>query len=167
MVASRSDSGFQQSNDFHPPWLLGDFQEREGHRQLKAAWPRAARVQVEHTCIVVLIGLMGMATDNRVKTSSLRLEVEILKIVEHVEMEAGGLDNGSKRELLRPRLGVHIAAHGKHGCDEFELRENFRSAHVSRMNEKLHTAQGLLCFRPEQSVGIGNDADPHGGQGNG
>jgi hypothetical protein len=30
------------------------------------------------------------------------------------------------------------------------------------MNDELHTEQRALCFRAEQAVGIGNDADPHG-----
>jgi hypothetical protein len=89
-----------------------------------------------------LNGLMRVAADDRVETRGLWLEVEIVEIVEHVNMEASGLDNRRERKLLGPMLRVHITAHGKHWRDGLELREYFGRADVSRVNNKLYTAQG-------------------------
>ena len=130
---------------------------------MKAAWPSAPWVQIEDACIVTFNGLMSVPAYDRVESGGLRFEVEVLEVVKHIKTKASGLDDGGKRQFLRPGLRVHIAAYGKHGRDEFELRENFGSAHVSRVDDELHTEQGALCFRAEQAVSIGNDTDPHGG----
>lgn len=110
---------------------------------------------------------MGVAAYDGVETGGLRLEVEILEIVKHIKMEPSGLDNCGEGQFLRPGLRVHITAHGKYGSNAFELCQNFGRAHVSGMNYELHPEQSALCFRAEKTVGIGNDADPHGGPGNG
>jgi len=110
----------------------------------------------------MLLGLMGVAADDRVEPGCLWIEVEIVEIVEHIQIEAGNFDNRGKRQLLRPRLCVHVAAYGKHGSDIFQLREYFRCTHVSCVNDQLDSGEGVLRFRPENAVGIGNDADPHG-----
>jgi hypothetical protein len=73
---SRGASGFlsggQKPNDLRPPWLLGDFEQGEGDWELKAAWPRAARVQVEHSGVVALFGLVRVAADHSVEAGGLR-----------------------------------------------------------------------------------------------
>ena len=109
---------------------------------------------------MALNGLMGVAANDCVETRPLRFQVEVVEIMKHIEAEAGGFNHGRARKLLR--LRVHVAPHGKDGCDKFQLRENLGSAHVSRMNNEVDTEQRALCFRAEQAVGIGNDADPHG-----
>jgi hypothetical protein len=165
-VQAEGPDGFRseshQGNDFCLPRLLGDFQQGEGHRQLKSTRPRTPRIQVEDSSVVVLAGLMGVAADDGAKAGGLRLEVEIVEIVEHEEMAAGGFHYRGERKFLRPGLRIHIAAHGKHRGDEFELRKNFGSAHVSRVKDELDTLESALRLRAEQAVSIGNDADPHG-----
>jgi hypothetical protein len=129
---------------------------------MKAARPGAARIQIEHSRIEVPFHLMCVAANDGVEAGSLRFEIKIVEIMEQIEMEARNLYNRGQRQFLRPRLGVHVAAHSKNRRDGLESRENFRSADVSRMNDEIGTIQSALRFRAKQPVSIGNDADPHG-----
>ena len=61
----------KQLNDFHLPWLLADFQKRQGNRQPKAARPGAAGIQIQDPFIQALLGHVGMAADDGVKASGL------------------------------------------------------------------------------------------------
>jgi hypothetical protein len=79
-------------------------------------------------------------------------------------MTASKAANGSERKFQRPGLCVHIAAHREHRRNEFEFRENFGRAHVSGVNDELHSKQGVMGFGSKEAVGIGNNADPHGGR---
>src|SRR5579859_7328642 len=58
-------------------WLLAtascDVEQREGDRQLKASRPGAARIQVEDSGIVALLGLMRVAADDCVEAGGLWL----------------------------------------------------------------------------------------------
>src|ERR1700731_1008863 len=90
-------SGAHQLNEFHLPRLLAEFQQGQGHRQLKAARSCATRVQVEDSCVVALNSLMGVAADDGVERGGLRLEVQILEIVKHIKMKSSGLDNCGER----------------------------------------------------------------------
>ena len=156
-------SGSQERHNLRLPWLPGEFEQRKSDRQVEAAGPCTAWVQVKDPSLIALADLMRVTADDRVEASGLRVEVEILEIVKHIKTEAICFDDRRDWKFLRPGLGVYVAAHGKHRSDEFELRENFRSAHISRMDNQLHPGQGALRFRAEQTVSIGNDADPHGG----
>ena len=109
---------------------------------------------------------MRVARNNRIEARALRFKVKIAKIVQHIETEAGHFDNGSEWKFQRPRLRVHITANGKDWRDQFELRKDFRSPHVSRVNDYVHTLKSPLGFRAQKTVSIGNDADPHGGRKN-
>src|SRR5579864_846831 len=131
---------------------------------MKPTRSSTARIQVQHASIETLLNLMGVAADDCVEAGGLRIEIEILEVVEHIETEARSLDNCGQRKFPRPGLRVHIAPHGENRRDKLELRENFGCAHVSRVNDELHTKQGTLCFGTQQPVSIGNDADPHGGR---
>src|SRR5260370_9304133 len=154
--------GFQEPNNLDLPRPFGDVEQRKSDRQLKTTGPGTARVQEEDHAIVALLGLMGVAADDRVESGSLWIDVEIVEIVEHIEIETGNFDNRGKRQLLRPRLCVHVAAHGKHGSDSFQLGEYFRCTHVSRVNDQLDSGEGALRFRSEKAVAIGNEANPPG-----
>ena len=72
--------------------------------------------------------------------------------VAHVQDKPGVL---TRVASLFRRLNINIVS--------LTVGESER-ADVSRMNDELHTEQGALRFRAEQAVGIGNDADPHGGR---
>ena len=160
---TRRVSGSQEPHELHIPGLLGEFDHGKRDRQLKATRPRAARIQIEDSGIVALLGLMRVAADDRVEAGGLRFKVKILQLVEHIQMETGDFDNCGWRKFLRPGLRVHVAADGKHRRDKFELRENFRRAHISRVNDELDAVQCALRFRAQKAVSIGDDADPHGG----
>jgi hypothetical protein len=154
----------QESNNFHFPKFFGDFKYRKSDRQLKPARSSASRVQVKHTSIVVLLGLMRVAADDRVESRCSWVEIDVPKIMEHIKTVTGAFDNRGEGKFPCPGLCVDIAAHSEHRGDEFELCENFRSAHVSRMKDELHTDQGLQGFGAEQAMSVRNDADPHGGR---
>ena len=92
-------------------------------------------------------------------SGSLGFEIELRKIVQHVNGDAVELDHFRLRQLARPRPLVDVAANGGHGSNGCKLVENFRIAHIAAVNDLLRSAQRFERFRPQQSVRIGNDAD--------
>ena len=131
---------------------------------MESARPRATRIQIQHTRLKTLGGLVRVAANDGIEPRRLGVKVELLEIVEQIKTAAGGFNNRGKRKLLCPGLRIHIPPNGKDRCNEFELRENFGRANVSGVNDQLHTKQSALGFGTKEAVGIGNDADPHGGR---
>ena len=68
-------------------------------------------------------------------------------------------DNLGLRELARPRRFVDVAADGCEWSDCFQLIENRRIAYIASVNDVIGATQRLNGLGPQQTVGVGDDAD--------
>ena len=79
---------------------------------------------------------------------------------EAVELQTGHL--GQPGAEVPP---VGIAVHGGHRCDRLELDEDRVRADIAGVEDLIYAAKRLEDLGPEQSVGIGDDAESHAGLG--
>jgi len=103
-----------------------------------------------------------MAGNYNAEAGSLRLQIELRQIVQHVDRNSADLDHLGLRQLTGPRPRVDISADGGEGREVRQFRQNLRCANVSRVNNVCGAAQGLDPFRTQQAVGVGDDADQDG-----
>lgn len=79
--------------------------------------------------------------------------------MQDVDRGPANLDNLSLMKFARPRAFVDVAPDRGDGSKQAKLIENFRFAHVSCVDDVCRAAQNIDCFRPEQSMRVGDDAD--------
>jgi len=102
---------------------------------------------------------MAVSVDDRLESGSLRFEIELRKIVQHVNGDATEFDHLGSRQLARPCPLVHVSANRSHGSNRCKLVENFRIAHIAGMDDVPRPAQSFEGLRPQQPMRIGDDAD--------
>ena len=78
--------------------------------------------------------------------------------MEHVQQEVLGLDQRCRRQR-RQVFPVHIAAHRKNRRNRAKPIEDRALAHVAGVDDQVRSAQRIERLRPQQAVGIGDDAD--------
>ena len=123
--------------------------------------PRAPRIQIQHAVALVLLRLVRMASDNNLKPGSLRLQIQVLQIVQNIETCSSGFDRSCFREFHRPGLGIHVASHGEDRRNFLQAPNNLRPANIPCVNNQLNSLQRGKRLRPQQSVGIRNNPNPH------
>lgn len=79
--------------------------------------------------------------------------------MQDIDRDPANLENLSLRKFARPRPFVDIAPDRGNGSKPAELIENFSFAHVSGVEDVCRAAQSVDCFRPKQSMRVGDDAD--------
>ncbi len=81
-------------------------------------------------------------------------------VVQHIKGMAVEGDHFRSRQVGARTAHIDVAADG---CDRGEVAQRIqdrRVADVAGMQDVLDAAQGFDCLRPEQAMGIGNNADP-------
>lgn len=103
-----------------------------------------------------------MAGHYDLKSSRLRLQIELRQVVQHVDGNARELDALSRRQFARPSILIHVASDGGNRRDGFKFLKNLVRANVPRVDYVFRLAQRLQCFRAKQAVRIGDDANQDG-----
>ena len=105
---------------------------------------------------------MAVPVDHGSESGGPRLEIELRNIVQQVNRDPSDLEHLGLRQPARPDCLVDVSADCSHGCDGCKLVENFGIADVARVNDALRPAQCIERFRPQQAVGVGDNADEDG-----
>jgi len=103
-----------------------------------------------------------MPVDHDFEAGRFRFQIELSKIVQHVDGNAGEFDNFRLRQFMRPGFLVDVSADGRHGSEACEFLKNFRRAYIPGVNDVIGAPQGRQSFGPKQAVSIGNNADKNG-----
>ena len=82
-----------------------------------------------------------MARDHDLESCGFRLQFELRQIVQHVDGNAGDLDDLIFRKFTSPRPIVDIAGDGSEGRKVCELFENFWRANVAGVDDVLRASQ--------------------------
>ena len=103
-----------------------------------------------------------MPGDHNFESCRFRLEIELRKVVQHVDGDPAKFDDFGVGSLAGPRSLVDIAANCRQRGNLGQSFKNFRSAYVPRMDDVLRPAQRCDCLGSKQSVRVGNNADSDG-----
>lgn len=109
-------------------------QDRDCHRQIETPRSRASGIEEQDAAVLRARRLVRMPAYDDVESRGDGIKIERVNVVEDVNRGAIRLDNFVFGKSLRPRFGIHISPHGKNRGKSFQSLENFRIAHVSRMN---------------------------------
>lgn len=134
--------------------------ERDG--QGKPAWAGAARVEVQNAVVSFDLWLVGVAVEDDGHAGGLRLDIEIVQSVDHVDQAAGELYGLGGREGGAGAGTVDVAANGGEGGDLAEGVEDGWVAYVAGVEDVVDAAEGHDGFGAEEAVGVGEDAYAHG-----
>ena len=135
---------------------------KDGKRDRKpeAARADAAGVQIQHAVLLVDMLLVRMSANDHTDACGLRLDVKVEEIVQHVDGRAADFDKVRSGELRAGSFGVDVAFDRGHGSDDGKAAENVDVAHVSCMQDVVHTLQHADDLRTQESVRIRNDTYP-------
>src|SRR5690606_4085769 len=100
------------------------------------------RIEKKYRAFLIGIGFVRMAIDDRGKTCRLRVEVEFIQYVEHIDIETGPGDDRIQGKAYGKFPMVDIATNGMDGGDSFQLGKYFGIANVAPVNNKLGALQG-------------------------
>ena len=59
-----------------------------------------------------------------------------------------------------PVARIHVSFDRGDRCDPAESGDDVVTSDVATVNDVIHTGQTTFRFRPQQPVGVGDDADP-------
>jgi hypothetical protein len=152
-----------QHSDFSRDLSRADRHPCQAHRQLEPPRPRAARIEIKHAVLRLLLRNVAVPRDHNSESCSCRFQIELRQIVQHINGNAAELNNLSLGQLARPRFNIDIAANRGDRRKRRELVKNLRRANVACVNDVLRPAQRLQRFRTKQPVRVGDDADEEGG----
>lgn len=117
---------------------------------------------MEDAVAPVGLGFVGVAADYDLKAGRLRITVECVPIVQHIDTGSPKLDRCLLRKGLAPRLGVHIPSHGVNRRNVLELAKDSGIANVASMNDGVRSPKCRECFRTKQTVRVGDQAQDKG-----
>jgi len=164
MRLARASCGIRnlQWHDFSPNPRSLDDQPSHADGQFEPPRPSAPGIEIKNAIARLVLGYVAVPINYCLESGGLRFEIELRKIVQHVNRDPSDLDYFRLRQLARPCCLVDVSANRGHGRDECKLVENFRIADIARVNDVLRSAQCFERFRPQQAVGVGDDADEDG-----
>jgi hypothetical protein len=100
-----------------------------------------------------------VATDDNPEARGLGDEIEGLEIVQDVDPHPGNLEGCTRGEGLGPVPFVDIAADGRDRGQGAEGLEDGSRADIPCVYDQVRPLKRLDGFRPQESVGIGDQAD--------
>jgi hypothetical protein len=128
-------------NDFSAHASAFYDQSANRHGQLEASWPGATGIEVQHAVTHLLLRNVAVARDHNLESCGFRLQFEVRQIVQHVDGNAGDLDDFIFRKFTSPRPFVDIAGDGSEGCKVCQLLEDFWRANVAGVDDVLRASQ--------------------------
>ena len=149
-------------DDFGTELFGSDFEEAEGDGEFEAAGAAGARVEVEDSFFVDVVGDVGVAVKDGGELGGGGVEVDGLEVVEEIEVAVFEEDDFGFGEFGAGSFAVDVAADGGDGGDGAQLVEDGRLADVAQVEYVVYAAEGGENFGAEEAVGVGEDADAHG-----
>ena len=83
---------------------------------------------------------MAVPGNDDIESRSFGLQIQLREIVQYVDGNAARFEDFSLRQLARPRIFVDISANGGYGRNGCELRNDFRRADVTCMDDVVRSA---------------------------
>src|SRR5271169_1835026 len=138
-----------------------DHQFPHAHRQVEAAWPGAAGIEIQDAVLLFYLRLMTVAIDHNAESSCLRLQIELAEIMQHVDGQACDIDHFRFRQREPPGPGVDVAAHRSYGRDLCEFVEDFGGTDVAGVEDAVGSTQGSKRRAPQSAVRVGDYAEDY------
>ena len=104
---------------------------------------------------------MAVSVYHRSKSGGFRLQIKLFEDVQDIDRNACDFENIRLRNLPRPGPVIYVAAHGGNRRDLRQFRKDCRIPDIAGVNDRAGSAQCLDCFRTQQSMGVGDNADDH------
>jgi len=121
--------------------------------------PCAPGIEVKDTAARLLLWHVAVARYDGVESRRFRFQIQFGEVVQDINGNAADFDHLGLRQRPRPSSLVDVAAHDRDRRDRGEASKNFRCTDIAGMNDVLGASQLGHCFRPKQSVCVGDDAD--------
>ena len=118
-------------------------EQSDGYRQIEAARPGTARVEVKDFIAALREDDVGMSGDHRMDAGGDRFNVHLGKVVHHMNELPRSFDHFRLWQDLRPAIAVDIAPNCDSGSDVHQVVEDLRVSHVTSVEDELARAQGL------------------------
>lgn len=129
------------------------------HRQIETARACASRIEEQDAAMFRAGRLVRMSAHDDVKTCGNGIKIERVCVVKDVDSCGICHDDFGFGQGQRPRLRIHISPHGKNRSQIFQRFENFRIAHVARVDDQVRAFQGAQGLRAQQTVRVRNQAN--------
>jgi hypothetical protein len=124
------------------------------YRQVEAARPSAARIEIEDAVLLFYLRLMTVAVYDHAEPGGFWLQIEPADIVQHVDGHAAGFDDFGLRQSECPGFDVNVAADRRHRRDECERFEDLGSANVAGVEYAIGSTQGFDRLGPQPAVSV-------------
>ena len=106
---------------------------------------------------------MGMAEDHGSDAGGVRMQVQILAGMKHVDQFSVEINGFSCRQLAAHPAVIDVAANRREWSDGSEDVENGVVPDIAGMQDVGAAGESVYGFRTQQAVSIGDDADAHAG----
>jgi len=84
-----------------------------------------------------------MTTYHYAEARSDRIDVQFVRVVQHIEMRAAGLDDLRLPKVISPVPSVVVASNCDHRCYRPERLEYRGRPHIARMKDQVATSERL------------------------
>ena len=102
-----------------------------------------------------------MAVDDDGHAGGLGANVEVFTGVDHVDQEAGKVEEFGGGKEGAGAVSVDVAADGGDGGDAGEGGQDFGVSYVAGVEDVVNAGQGGEELRAEEAMGVGEYADEH------
>ena len=102
-----------------------------------------------------------MAGDDCRDLGGLRIEIQLIHIMQHVDVVTAELNELCGREVLAWAAFVDVATDRGGRCYKTQRIQDIGRANISCMENMVRALQSLKCFGAEQPMGVGDDSDAH------
>src|SRR5215203_6662918 len=92
---------------------------------------------------------------------TLRSRASELVTVGHHDVESIELKSGNERKTALELTAVRVTVDGRDRSQSLKFGQDTWMTNISSMEDVVHPVKGLENFRPEQAMGVRNDAEPH------
>ena len=124
-------------------------EKRDRYRQIESPRPCASRIEEQNAAVFRAGWLVRMSAHDDMEPCGDGIKIERVNVVEDVNRCGIRLDDFGFGQRQRPWVRIHISPHGKNRGESFQILENFRIAHVTRMNDQVRAFEGAQGLRAQ------------------
>lgn len=128
---------------------------------MKPSRSRAPRIEIQHSILFFHLRLMTMPINDDSKSCRLRSQIQLPKIMQHIDRHSADLHDLSRRQPPSPIRSINIPANRPHRSNFPKPFENRLIAHIPRMNNHLRPAQSLHRLGTQHSMRVRNHSNNH------
>ena len=123
--------------------MAHDPEEGQGNRQGEAPRPGRAGIEVEDAVPLLLVGVVGVAEDHRRQAGGGGLQVQGVKFVEDVEVDAAHLPPPGSEAVAGPMSPLSVLPRTAcTGAIGFQGRQDLRAADIPGVDDEFDALQG-------------------------